>query len=252
MENIILSDAEGNEYFKKATEKIKIHTIQLFEDDDKDIHFSSGTGVLINVNDEYMIVTANHVVSGCNGNLKILLDGKPIIIDKSSNVSIFDMTYIKIDEPIVNEIKRHYTFLPSNRIISLPENNIDLGLICSGYPKTYQKNRRSFQYVEIKPTLVHISLVMAADEQYNVYSIDKKEDILLDYPLKFKFIETDDLRQFPNPRGLSGGGLWKVYATPNSNLEPQCFLVGIMSEFNKKYPNHVFSANRIESLIKLL
>jgi hypothetical protein len=250
MENRILSEAEGIEYFKKATEKIKKHTIQLFEDDDKYIHFPSGTGVLVNVNDEYMIVTANHVVSECNGDLKILLDDKPIIIDKSSTVSIFDMAYIKIDNSIVNEIKKQYTFLPSNRIIALPENYIDLGLISSGYPSSYQKKRRGYQQLEITSQIVHFDLVISADKEYNKYQIDKKKDILLNYPKKIKFIKTNDLREVANPKGLSGGGLWKVYT--DNNFELNCYLVGIMSEFKKTYRNHVFIANRVESLIKLL
>ena len=249
MENKVLSEAESNEYFKKATEKIKKHTIQLFEDDDKYIHFPLGTGVLVNVKEEYMILTANHIVSKYNGSLKIILDGKPIslTIDKSANHSILDMTYIKIEEQTVNEIKRQYIFLSSDRIIELPQNNIDKGLIASGYPSSKQKKRRGYNEVEIKPMIVHLDLVMVDNEQYDKYKIDKTKNILLNYPSKFKFIETNDLREFPNPKGLSGG-LWKIYA--DNNNQPNCYLVGIMCESNNTHSPHIFTANRIELLLK--
>lgn len=115
--------------------------------------------------------------------------------------------------------------------------------ILVGYPGSSAKGSTSkIQKLEIKGYLTSA----ATNEEYSRLQVDQMKEFIVLFKKKNVYGEKHNKFMFPNPNGMSGGGVFQFHEK-NPNIQ---FLVGIMTRWDVNKKN-VIIATRIESITKL-
>lgn len=245
---------------KRATDKILKYTPQLF------IHLNAGkpepfaTGVLLQVDDHYFLITAAHVIDGLDpktvgimiNNTFYILNGTVHYTQLSSskqNASI-DLAIWLLSSEVVAELKQKYSFLQLSEvsaehvIIDKPQ------YLVVGFPVTRTKLNLRKAKLAVQPFIFLTN--QAEPKLYSKLRFTEQSHILLAYrKAKIKNFESGLVVQGPDPHGVSGSGLWflpEVIVEPEKDVPIE--LVGIMTEFHSQL--NVLVSTRIHLVLEIL
>jgi hypothetical protein len=271
-----------NRTINKIFEKAKNSTIQLFHNDKPEWKFSSpeliGTGVLVEFNNGYFIITAAHVVQGYalkktrnpykteddyddKSEAYLSLDNIGFIYNNcyyptqrvtftntrdgqvENNV---DIAVITLDDQSAQELKKKYKFMSSRDITLDHHTTAEQRYYIYGYPADWCNlniSQRAISTDPFKFVTKGISIQESSNAEY-----DERFNMLLSYD-RSKIVDSakgNCLKDF-NPKGISGCGLW--YYDQSNMLS----LIGIMVEDKSIKDNQPFMmATRIDEAIKII
>ena len=230
-------------------------TVVLAAHDEKGIH-SHGTGMLLIVDNQPIVITAAHVIKDFDPRTIQL-----ITTEKPSNVRFapaagdlyggdvseeLDVGFLRIGDS-ASPLLANKRFLTLEDLEFFPTGlTTDLAILF-GMPGTEHKERirdvhsfGSFTYMTSFPEDMDWS---APGNRSTLVSIGYDETV--------EDVFTGQDMLLPDPHGMSGGGLWRAWFAGATIWTPDRMrLVGILTEFNED--RHEVKANRVENLYHLL
>ena len=238
--------------------KLVRHSIQFFSNKEGKMK-PFGSGVCVKSENDYFIFTASHVTQNMSDDNQLFIRlGKNRFVSvigclretdlaKSNNI---DLSYIKIDERIINDLDGPYKFLPFSKIIS-HEKLLDSYQYCIlGYPEKnikYDKDgalRTGASSWYTKPLSI---------KAYKHYNCDPNLFYVLEMKGKGFDIQTGEIKKVNSHfYGTSGCGLWLLNYSQNENeISVDYKLIGIMTEFRKgKY--YCLIGNKIKIIMEAI
>ncbi len=215
---------------------------------------SHASGVLIHYGREYYLLTAAHVVDGIDiqhicipqhgKNSFTILGGEwhrvePLIDREDDKI---DLAFLHLDEESVSLIRdEEYDFLEENHIgLNHILKNYSCYLIL-GFPASKSKYNKYKNTISEKRFAYTTKTISPSNWPNGLY--DKNRNICLVRDEKGIDQLTGQVCQMPDPRGISGGGLW-YFDDLNSTYK----LVGIMIEYKKT----IYVATKIDLFIKAI
>lgn len=199
-----------------------------------------GSGVLLQIGESKFILTAAHVLDHrSEGTLCIPGDGLLIPINgtfRSTDIpkgraredDKVDIGFCRLDDQTVNAIAS-YSYLPATEIIA--DEKPVFGRLYSfiGYPNT----RNEVRY-KIRPNPFSFLNTPLTIDLYSQYKLDTNIHIAVKYDKKRTVSANHKPISFPDPHGLSGGGLWAWeirdrFKVGNPEVSPK--LVGITTGY---------------------
>jgi hypothetical protein len=212
-----------------------------------------GSSVLVEFNENKYLISAAHVFKNENliyyfpgiQNLVPLL-GPSIQMTSNFKEDRHDIKIISISDKLFEEFK---TFNPikvresdAKRILE-PETNV----VLFGFPNS--RNRKFRRYIK-KFSIQALTNTTADNNWYILEGYDTSLHILIHYNKRINFTADNIQVDFPDPHGISGGGIWKLFLQKNYLNSKNNYLVGIVIEKSK---NHKFIVGiKLEYVIKAL
>ncbi|HVM86699.1 MAG TPA: hypothetical protein VMT76_00830 [Puia sp.] len=240
---------------KLSQDKLHFHTIQfLIKKKNSKYNFNPyGSGVLVEIEDQYLIFTASHVVETADSDPLFILTriGVTQVIGSSSNTNFkndknTDLAYIILDKMLGLLLTETYQFLPLTKISHSHVHKETANYMVCGYP---DKNLW-IKEGDIITGSSHFLLSMANEKTYEYYHFDKQKNYVLNFAGKGVDIVTGKRSEkISDPYGMSGSGLWYLQVRPEpGKMVLDYFLIGIMMLF-KKSRYHVLVGNKIELIM---
>lgn len=212
-----------------------------------------GSGVFVKRGDNFLLITASHVLNNQNDPLDFFVDTKNGFIEiigemyrtDLDKMNKYDVGFINLDKRIIPYLAPYYTFLDFTLIIQQHSVSKNFNYVAFGYPE----NNRKAVNEEINYSALYYLLPLSKDRVYKYYGFDEKDFMIFDF--KGKAINEDgDKIKINEPTGISGCGLWVIGKTEDEkNVNLFYFLVGLMTEYRKgKY--YVLIANKMNAMLK--
>lgn len=255
---------------KSIIPMIDKHTIQIFYKTDNDI-IPFGTGILVTYKNHFFIISAAHVleidhinnllfeISGNEagqtcfkgiGKYAVLTSQK--VEDKRDNDKL-DIAIMKLlGKEDIEKLREHFDFYEYSEA-DFNHNPIE-GIpyyVVFGYPATQTKINRHKRNKYRKAFVFNSRTRDFPNCEEENYSID--DNIFIDFPKKLQNGESGELFIPPNPRGISGCGLWCI--TDSVNLQSRNWhykLVGIMIEHHEQGLLVATKLNQIDAIIRFI
>lgn len=283
---MMVLDKRMREIFHKAQpslfESAQKSTIQLFHNDkpewEKSMPELVGSGVLIELDDCYYIVTAAHVVQGYAlerlrnpyrndddyddlseaqltlNNIGILYDQsyypiQRVVFTNTENGIIennVDLAVLFLDLESAEELKKSFVFVSINRMILNHTISAKSCYFIYGFPADWTEIDDSTGKIMSKP-FKYITKGILIQELTNTKHYDPRYNILLSYD-KRKMICTESGQPLEDfcPKGISGCGLW-YYVGQSLRL------IGIMTEDKwTQQQQPLMMATRIDEVIAII
>lgn len=219
--------------------------------DDRFVH--DRTGVLYRIGDRHLILTASHAGRDGDHDLRAILnngaihcilpnqDGAlPIPLTApagvhGTEVDGRDVAFIDLPEKLAAEVRRYYRFI-SHDEVNPGDNERAWFYLLVGYPEDWSLRKVGPAHLKSEP-LVFLLRPYAGD-------IDPDARYEQGMHVLFGFErEAVDLRErkrvdLPKPRGMSGGGIWRVTAQSDSGIQSASSsfisLVGIQNRWQPR------------------
>lgn len=256
MQKINSNDIIDKALFDKISNEILHHTCQLFKKTKEGMR-PHGSGVLVEIKDEVVLLTASHVTDGVSDNDQLYfrihggyvscvggLQETDISIDET-----IDLAYVILDREVAENLRKGYRILPVSKIRRHNE-LLDAGQYCViGFP---EKNQKVESGVLRTGASIFI-LEPSSDKVYRYYGFEKRACYILDLKGKGKDFKTGEISKIDtNVYGMSGCGLWLMLVEQvGEEYNVDYRLIGVMTEFRKgKY--HCLIGNRIELIMSQL
>ena len=220
----------------------------------EDQPFDHGTGTLVQIGDERIVVTAAHVVKrheperlqivGAENasNLRNAPVEKEVLgggLDEDLDVGFIRVT------PIVVERLKGKSFITLDELFPVgvsDDLSLNFGMPEAAHQKENNKVHRydSFSYFTNIP------------DDFDWKSHEQRPlDVWMDYPAEVENTLTGRVEALPDPKGMSGGGIWRARFKDAKIWTPERVrLISINSEFYEE--KRQIRANRTEALVQLL
>jgi hypothetical protein len=228
-------------------------TCQLFTKGGKYDYEPLGTGVFLNLGNQYLLLTAAHVAEHIEEGIYIFThDGKFIPLFGHVEMSCYDslpkidVAYVKIQDDLIPIIQKKFNFLGSGHI-ELAHDPVDAAqYLAFGCPSRNLRSKGNTVYTKA----AYFQVKPAQEQVYNFYKF--KNDLFYIFEMKGKGIDVrsgEKSKKLGSQVGISGGGLWIIYVEKvGENYIIEFKLAGIMTDERiGKY--HCLIANKIDSLI---
>ena len=234
------------------------------------------SSVLISDGSSYYLITCSHTFSTYNndgvdfgfmiGNTFYYLNGQRVSAPDTIEQGICDVSVVKLEKDTSTILQNNgYCFITQEH---LAINNIIEGhqqLYVCGYPanrtkRVYRNDGSPFHLSQLtedgtetrcypivyKSKMAYLILPATSnDKYYKQLKLEKHLQYVLDFH-KDKLCDSKGRRiSLPNPRGMSGCGLWGINDSDNSY-----YLVGIMTAFGESLP--YMQATRIDYVTELM
>ncbi|MBN2398021.1 MAG: hypothetical protein JXI32_06535 [Deltaproteobacteria bacterium] len=175
---------------------------------------SVGSGTLIKIGSRFLIATAGHNLVGVPDDCLYYVPSKKMIYDQppfirrnplanSSDPGEADVGYIEIPSEIAISIEER-EFLPLNRIrpfiVTWPTR-----VFLTGFPAEMVPIELATKNKFILSAIGYLTEIRKPNQQR-----DDSMDIIVDYEPTSVLVERPNGWKMPNPRGISGGGLWAL------------------------------------------
>jgi len=254
------SKAVGKQIIQKihtAEKELQPFIIPIYCECNKDFLTLLGSGILLKIQTDYILITAAHVIDDSEkGNLAIPfentlngLDGfycSPIPVGKTRDDDMYDFAFAFLNSRTVDGLLRNYKFLDYSNLLL---DDIDTGVkIYSfiGFPGS--KNKTFFR---IKPS--PYSYFNSALNESNMikYNINSNINIAVSYNSKSTYSSNNQKQQAPKPKGFSGGGIftWEIkdkYRIGNYNVTP--FLAAVFIATSNH--NKIWIGTKIQAVLQ--
>jgi hypothetical protein len=235
-----------------VAQHIKQHTCQLTQIGGPFGFKPRGTGVLIEAQNSFYLLTASHVIDETE---RLYIPSKQGMLKLAGEIVFSDLKHdkytdtacMKLDAQGVDLLKSSYSFLPESGIGFKHTTNYNAYSIY-GYPESMTKKEH-----DVIISRGHFwELRHAKHKVYQHYKIDSDKCIILDKSGRITSQETGRKERFKlKPNGLSGGGIWALEAHGNNPIILSYALVGIMTEYKKdKYD--IIIGNKIQLFSELI
>lgn len=236
------------------------HYMVLDEDKNPQPH---GTGVFVEIDDNYFLLTAGHVADGYENEISVGIGKNEILTlggeftmnriangDKREEDDI-DIAVLKLNDETVAKLKRQYMFLPK---FELGVNHEDVHLpeyVAIGFPAS--KSKFDSKKNELKSTPFIYTTISAGQEVYDRLGHQRYLKIIVHYDKKrVKDYNTGKSLTGPDLFGMSGCGLWRIppqVVAPSEYIKKS--LVGILVEWPIKN-RKVIVGTRIDVFTELI
>ena len=217
-----------------------------------------GSAVLLNFRSAHYLITAGHCLKQSNEFIKIgvlnenghltMIRGAVAIYEGEDNR--IDLGFIKLSDASVDVLSKTHKFLHENqlRLTSNLEDVTDYLIL--GYPNTKTIINHRAKKIGIEP-FVYIAK-SKSQNFYEKHRYNKSSSILLNFNRRrSSFVTVHEKHMSPDPRGVSGGGLWYVSTYDIPELKDVSFhLCGIMIEHDAQ--NNFMVATRVEEFVPVL
>jgi hypothetical protein len=207
---------------QRATEELKPflfkQSVAFFVSDDNSITIASGT--LVSISDKVFIATASHAVTGLVGNeVYTFYSGEngsavseaPILKVGKIPGDYPDVGYLELGTNEALEYLKE-TACPLHRLAIYGTGRPLRPVMLVGNPGEYVKEKEDAEEEAtglVPTTIGYFTVPLLEPEWPDNTDLDPAIDIVLEYPdtpaLQF---ESDESIMLPDPRGMSGGGLW--------------------------------------------
>lgn len=181
-----------------------------------------GSGILLNIKDNYFVLTADHVfesigsyalaISGLTGEIIKQFKGERYTSNNPKNAQkdIYDAFVYHIQDNLPDSIKKIAITLDQIDL-SIEDENKPIYLV-SGFRvsdsntegNVVSTKRKAYPSIEVE------------DEYYDMFNFPKESHIVLAYDNQI--LIDGNWQVSPKPRGMSGGGIMKVKGTKTSSL----------------------------------
>ena len=236
-------------------ERLRHHVIPLYSENREDGPFLLGSSVLLKVGDRLFLVSAAHVLDFGESNPIFLptteglqrLSGDGVRAVKPQGGRLqdpFDFSCLDISGFSVDP---HYVPVDASRIDAdqpLSPNAVYMAL---GYPGSMNRLQRSLP--RLKPKHYPFGSVIAEESDYAHLPLSAQSHIAMSFDRSRVRTSNGDVVTAPVPKGMSGGGIWKVYDADSGVLsEPN--LTGITTTW---YPDDkLFVGTRIALVLEAI
>jgi hypothetical protein len=217
-----------------------------------------GTGVLIYYRNIHFLFTAKHVVDDVNEDnlLYIRTDEEEfmsitgdVFLRDLKETYIIDVAFIRLDSHIVKLINSiiNLRFLNPENIPAFYRPTRSDKLIAAGYPYLLTKTYDKADEINVRATYQFLNRV-----NLKIYKYYKYDPIIkIGLSLHGRGTTLDDKKRVDriNPRGMSGGGVWKIgFENFLGETLTRFHLVGILTNYtNDKY--HAMWATNIDQIM---
>lgn len=237
--------------------EISTHTVQLWIviEDNADKAKPLGSAVLLTINDKYYLLTAAHVIDGCDISNIAFWDNQDLVrvsgnvaylsnaseINKNGDVAVWQLS-----EDATFALLKHYHFLPFDRV-KLRHNIVaQERYIILGYPVSKTKKIYHNMTIPIK-TCQFVTSGDVTSRKYFHNNLNPQVNFMLVYHRrKVQGFGTDkkQIEHLPDPHGMSGCGLWYLDEDKHSRL------VGLMIGYN--HTDSIMIASRIDLVTEII
>jgi hypothetical protein len=263
---IISSQEYYIENVNKALEKVKKIALQCIVpiidcNDEYNLHVI-GSAVLLNYNSRIFLVTASHVIPDDNNKTYFLpceksrmpLGGHTMRMKSNDGDDKHDLLLIALYEDIVNGLS-NFTAIKVQDVDIQKTYGFNENVALFGYPTSRnRKNRKSIQNFYIQGLMERT----APDAAYQNEKYSTDINILVNFERDNCL--TSDLKgtTHPDPHGMSGGGVWRLFGPNDRYCPSEPYLIGIILE-KSKYEKYVVAVklgyvinalNKLEEHIK--
>lgn len=241
------------EITKSISSEIVKHTVQIFHNTEEGKE-AYGTAILVKYKNHHFILSAAHILEMDdmpelyfeigkipNGVTSFKTIGKYALITSrkiennrgNDKVDIAVMKLLSAEDIKLFESSFNFFDFEAADKKHLPIPEIPY-YIAFGYPGTYTKMKNKYRKESEHKVFVFNSRIKEL-KNCEKYGYDSNINIFIDYPKKIQMEGNNQLLKPPNPRGISGSGLWRI--TDSVNIETKNWnyeLVGIMIEIHEE------------------
>lgn len=233
------------------------HTVQLliWSEDKIGVFEPLGTGVLMTIDNRYYLITAGHCLRQYGKQIKIgvlngtgnmtLIRGATVI--NSGPRDTIDLGIVKLSNTSIATLQECHKFLTVKNAMFNDGIAQEIAYLVLGFPLTKTDINNRAKKISIEP-LVHIG-VSKPTAFYDNLGYSQSSNIILGFNRrKSQFYDVEEMNMSPNPKGVSGGGLW--FVQQNESGEIEYYLCGIMIEHDQK--KNVMIATKTEEFRRLM
>lgn len=240
-EIMLLYENEKNRHI----ERIMKHTIQIFRYINSTKIEAHGSGVLVNSESKFFILTAAHVLEKkfrdqlCvfSNNQEVQFIGNRVKCTSSDSSMDIDLGIIELTKNQATQIKSHYQFLNSSKMQS--HHQLIEGEFYSviGFPASKTKIKYGTRKLK-RGALAHLTNAISNTSEYSRLTTNPDTNILISYSKNIYNEKTKITGTAPTPYGISGCGLWfheiENLEVCEQGIKLPYYLVGIMIEWPEK------------------
>jgi hypothetical protein len=250
-------------YFQKFLENLGTYAIPIFRRN-KISHspFLVGSGIIYKYDSEYFLITAKHVIDDLNDD-KIIISGKNGFIEFDGEKITYnyiegktfdhDVCIIRILTGVIENLHQNLKTINDFEMSQVePYDKLTLYAFV-GYPHTKNKPKpkATLDKINVKPFYYVVREFLDLD---NIDSADKSVDFHLAFNFQKKFSPVNIFNNIsslpPDPKGISGCGVFMIKINPITGNIDKSTLVGIGIEFLDKF--NALIATKIISPINLI
>ena len=187
-----------------------------------------GTSVYLLLENRHFLITANHVVEN---NIEYWI---PVENGKFETIPGIEAKFIgcsAIDIAVI-ELSKQLLFTPlqiSNIYDHKNLKNFDNTLILMGFPSSKVKTKLQSSEGILQKFITQNS----TDEEYKRLGVNKEIGIVIDFNEKQVKSPGKGIKKFPDPHGISGGGLFWMDNKGKTSKNVPAYLIGIVIEKDK-------------------
>lgn len=217
------------EEIDKKTAPIEECIVPVFYSNNSKPYFV-GSSLYLQINDRFFLISAEHVLHKDTEKLILPISNETFDIIptlpeghiKFIKSDLVDIAFCELKEPL-----ELFTPLGMSSIQNLYNVNTDL-LIAVGFPGSKTRTTSTSAKGLLKKFVTTESNI----EEYKRFNADKKYNIISDFNKKKTIDKNGQPRVFPDPNGMSGGGLFHIVKDNEKLSEPK--LVGILTDWDPK------------------
>lgn len=215
-----------------------------------------GSGILLRLGGRHFLVSAAHVFDALHGDVFLILEkigdlklkNPPHVTvapDSRRNKDRFDMGYVLLTPEEVNVIGED-SFLQSGDLSPRDAAAPRRGYFALGFPVSKQE-RDEYRKV-YKTSMMRVATIETRDAIYVRTKFTRDFHLLLRFNERNMRGPGGRRGSVPNPRGLSGGGIWRVNPFEQYRPDNRPKLVGITIERPPEYGKALLGT-RIEAVL---
>lgn len=244
-----------NIIFRDRLEQCLNSTVCFFHDDENGNIAPFGSGVLIKYKDHHYVVTAAHVLAENYNELFVLLNEKDVEMTLGGAIisspmpesgnrddDKMDISILRLDPRIVPDVLSQFTPIGISEI-ELNHKMNEFGFYFAvGFPLTRTKIKRN----EIQSLAWTYQSTPLFEFQFERFGFNASKNISIKYDRNVTSAKNPDVHYSPNPRGMSGCGLWHFKS------KDEKYLIGIIIENVTETNNKSLVATKIDVVLNMI
>lgn len=178
-----------------------------------------GTGIVLAIADDVFLVSAAHVLTratspqlwvhpAASGPKMIPLDG--VTINTTENRESVAFGFVRLSEEVRSELATVKQFVRLSEIV-MNEDDVAGQYAAFGFPAAIN-SASPYIPVEARPFYYGTKLHDWSSKRPRLDRFDRRLNVALEYAWRNSSDHTGAIAEPPKPEGLSGGGLWRLYA----------------------------------------
>jgi hypothetical protein len=237
------------------------HTIQFFINNDKGEATPYGSGVLIELDNKFFMVTASHVIAENPKDLFTILPNKELTLGgtlltaplpesgKREDDKI-DIAIMELAESVVHDLSQSFKFIQSSNI-DINHTVVDeLNYLLLGYPET--KTKKIWNKPEILAKIFHFISLPDLTFDFAKFGFEHFTHIAIQFHGKAVSWKTGKKSTSPILNGISGSGVWYFKNFPAEKSIETYQLVGIVIEQIYKSNHKAVIATKIGFVTEII